>query len=77
MNTEFRLYSEVEYKDVYYLPYFSVVVDQSGLAWQYRPYVQTEEGVWIYEWISARDPLDRIQEFDCPLVLVYTAEPTA
>ena len=74
MNTEFRLYSEVDYSNIYYLPPFSVVIDQSGLAWQYRPYVQSEDGDWIYEWMDTRDPLDRVQEFDGPLVLVYAPD---
>ena len=50
------------------------MIDQSGLAWQYRPYVQSEDGDWIYEWMDTRDPLDRVQEFDGPLVLVYAPD---
>lgn len=72
---EFRLYSEIDFRDLNSLPQFSVVVDSEGYAWQFLPWEQDQETYeWSHKWLQALDPLARVQEFDGPFRLVYLDE---
>lgn len=74
MNTELRLYQKVDYPDLNNLPGYSVIIDESAVAWQYLPFAEDDEGLWSYQWSNARDPLERVQLFDGPFVLLYFPE---
>lgn len=70
--SEFRLYSDIEYKDLNELPAFSIVVDSQKYAWQFLPWDRDEETEeWSHKWLQAADSLARVQAFDGPFTLIY------